>query len=311
MLVDMETYDVIVIGGGAAGLAGAIALARSRRSVLVIDAGEPRNAPAAGVHQFLGHDGITPGELLAKGRAELASYGGIVRHGSAVKAAGGLDGFTVQLEDGDEVGARRLLVTTGVIDELPDVPGLAEHWGSAVLHCPYCHGWEVRDQRIVVLASSPMYVHQALMWSQISNDMTLVLHDQITPDADQARMLANRGVTVRAGRVERVAEDGGRLSGLVVDGEVVPADAVVVGGFMRARSDVLASLGVQTADFMMGETAVATHVPADPLGKTSVPGVYVAGNVTAPSAQVVTSAAAGMMAGAAINGELIMADASA
>jgi len=310
MLVGMDTYDVIVIGGGAAGLAGATALARSRRSVLVIDAGEPRNAPAAGVHQFLGHDGIPPGELLAKGRAELASYGGSVRLASAVKAAGGLDGFTVQLEDGEEVGARRLLVTTGVVDELPDVPGLAEHWGSTVLHCPYCHGWEVRDQRIVVLASSPMYVHQALMWSQISGDVTLLLHDQVSPDADQARMLANRGVIVRPGRVQRVAEADGRLTGLVVDGEVVPADAVVVGGFMRARSDVLTSLGVETADFMMGETAVATHVPADPVGKTALPGVYVAGNVTVPSAQVVTSAAAGMMAGAAINGELIMVDAS-
>ncbi|MBA3782106.1 MAG: hypothetical protein H0X12_09685 [Nocardioides sp.] len=146
--------------------------------------------------------------------------------------------------------------------------------------------------------------------TQWTDDLTLVLHDQPEPDAEQGRMLANRGVRVISGRAEKVAESAGRLTGLVVDGEVVAADAVVVAGFMRARSDVLTSLGLEAVDFKMGEYVAATHVPAEPTGLTAVPGVYVAGNVTDPGAQVIASAAAGLMAGASINMELIMADAS-
>ena len=147
--------DVVVVGGGGAGLSAATVLARSRRSVVVVDAGHPRNAPAAGVHAFLGHDGLPPGELLARGRAELASYGSVVVDGTVVDAVvpTGADRVSVTAADGTRWSARHLVVTTGVVDTLPDVPGLAEHWGTGVIHCPYCHGWEVRDQRVVVWAS--------------------------------------------------------------------------------------------------------------------------------------------------------------
>src|SRR5689334_13038452 len=139
-------YDVAVVGGGAAGLNGALMLARSRRSVAVIDAGEPRNAPAEGVHGLLGREGMPPAELLALGREEVRSYGGHVVTSRVTGAARKDDGFVLALDDGREVRARRLLVTTGLVDELPDVPGLRELWGSDVIHCPYCHGWEVRDK---------------------------------------------------------------------------------------------------------------------------------------------------------------------
>src|SRR5215218_455070 len=154
-----ERYDVVVVGGGAAGLSGAVALARSRRSVLVVDAGQPRNAPADGVHNYLGREGTPPAVLLADGRAELA--------GSVTAARRDEDGdFRVTLDDGREASARRLLVTTGLVDELPELPGLAERWGRDVLHCPYCHGWEVRDQAIGILATGPNAVHQALLFRQ-------------------------------------------------------------------------------------------------------------------------------------------------
>ena len=154
-----QRYDVVVVGGGAAGLSAGVALARARRSVLVIDAGAPRNAPADHnhVHNYLGREGVPPGELLALGRAEVAAYGGQVVSGrvtSAQPVPGG--GFRTQLADGRTVTSRRLLVTTGLVDELPDVPGVAERWGRDVLHCPYCHGWEMRDQALGILATNAM-----------------------------------------------------------------------------------------------------------------------------------------------------------
>jgi len=159
-------YDVVVIGGGAAGLSGALTLARSRRSVLVIDAGEPRNAPAAGVHGFLTRDGMNPQALLEVGRAEVRGYGGHIVDGRVTSASRNGDSFTVSLADGRAVSARRLLVTTGLLDELPEVSGLRERWGRDVLHCPYCHGWEVRDQAVGVLGTGPRAVHQALLFGR-------------------------------------------------------------------------------------------------------------------------------------------------
>ncbi len=197
---DLGAYDVVVVGGGAAGLSGSLMLGRVRRSVLVVDAGEPRNAPASGVHGFLTRDGTNPRELLEAGRAEVRRYGARVLEGrvtSAFPVEGG--GFAVELEDGRRVGARRQLVATGLIDELPDVPGVRERWGRDVLHCPYCHGWEVRDQAIGVLARGPLSVHQALLFRQLSADVTFFSHTMPPPSDEQAERLAARGISVVEG----------------------------------------------------------------------------------------------------------------
>ncbi len=171
-----ETYDVVVVGGGIAGLSGALTLGRARRSVLVVDAGEPRNAPASGVHGYLSRDGVAPAALLEAGRAEVCGYGVQVLDGRVDELASTGSGFTVGLEDGRRVGARRLLVTTGLVDELPDVAGVRERWGRDVLHCPYCHGWEVRDRPLGVLGTSSRAVHQALLFRQWTDDLTLFVH---------------------------------------------------------------------------------------------------------------------------------------
>src|SRR5688500_4772703 len=140
------THDVVIIGGGAAGLSAAVALARSLRSVVVIDAGEPRNAPADGAHNLLGQEGIPPLELLEKGRREAEGYGAECRRDRAVGARRSPIGFEVDLAGGETVQARRMLLATGLVDVLPEVPGVSEFWGKSVLHCPYCHGWEVRGR---------------------------------------------------------------------------------------------------------------------------------------------------------------------
>ena len=304
-----ERYDVVVVGGGAAGLSGALALARARRSVLVVDGGEPRNAPAAEMHNYLGRDGTPPAELLAAGRAEVTGYGGEVVSGQVVGATRDGADFRVTLADGRSVGARRLLVTTGLVDELPDVPGVAQLWGSDVLHCPYCHGWEVRDEPIGVLGTGPMAVHQALMWRQWSADVTLFLHTAPEPGDEEWEQLAARGISVVAGEVARLETAGGRLQGVrLATGELFARSAVVVAPRFTARSAVLESLGLPAEDLEMNGHVVGSAVPAEPSGATAVPGVWVAGNVTTLQAQVISAAAAGLNAGAMINADLIAAD---
>jgi thioredoxin reductase len=309
-----EKYDVVVVGGGAAGLSAALTLARARRSVLVVDAGAPRNAPAGHVHNYLAREGTPPGELLAAGRAEVAGYGGEVVTGS-VTSAQPLDGqedgggFRAVLADGRVVLTRRLLVTTGLVDELPDVPGLAERWGRDVLHCPYCHGWEVRDQAIGVLASGPTAVHQALLFRQWSADVTLFLHTAPAPGQAECEQLAARGITLVDGEVAALEVTDDRLTGVRLrSGELVPCQAVVVGPRFTARADVLTTLGLEPTEQQVDGHVIGSYVPADPTGATAVPGVWVAGNVADLRAQVISAAAAGLNTAAAINADLIAED---
>ncbi len=304
-----ERYDVVVVGGGAAGLSGAMALARARRRVLVVDSGAPRNAPAGHVHNYLGREGTPPAELLAAGRAEVAGYGGELVTGAVTSATREDDGFTVTLTDGRAVHARRLLVTTGLVDELPDVPGVAERWGRDVLHCPYCHGWEVRDQVIGVLATGPMSVHRALLFRQWSADVTVLLHTAPPLGPDEAEQFAARGIACVQGEVAGLEVIDDRLAGVrLASGAVVPLQALVVAPRFPARADVLTSLGLETVEQETNGHVVGSYVPTDAMGATAVPGVWAAGNVTDLKAQVISSAAGGLNAAAALNADLVVED---
>ncbi len=300
-----ESYDVVVVGGGAAGLSGAVTLARSRRSVLVLDAGDPRNAPAGHVHNLFTRDGTPPAQLAEIGRAEVEHYGGRVDSGRVTSLERVGDRF--RLEVGDRgVTARRLLVATGLHDELPDVPGLAQRWGTDVLHCPYCHGWEVRDQQVGVLATSPMAVHQTLLFRQLSPHVTLLQHTGPALTEDEREQLEARGVEVVDGVVVQVESAADGLKGVrLADGSHVPLDALVVAPRFTARAELLAPLGLLPVEVLVGSHVVGTRIEADARGATTVPGVWVAGNVTDVQAQVVTAAASGLAAGAALNGDLI------
>ncbi|WP_233221585.1 NAD(P)/FAD-dependent oxidoreductase [Streptomyces carminius] len=300
-------YDVVVVGGGAAGLGGALALVRARRSVLVIDSGAPRNAPADGVHVYPGHEGTPPARLLATARAEVAGYGGEFLAGTVVAAERrGSGDFRLVLDDGTAVEAARLLVTTGLVDELPPVPGLAERWGRDVLHCPYCHGWEVRDTPIGVLATGPLAVHQALLWRQWSEDVTLFRHTAPEFGDEEYEKLAARGVSVVDGEVTGLEVTGDRLTGVrLAGGRIIPRRALATASRLTARADFLDGLGLKPAEQEWGGQVIGTAIPADPTGATALPGVWAAGNVTSPTEQVVGSAAAGVRAGAAINADLI------
>ena len=294
----MDDYDVVIIGGGAAGLSAALVLARARRTVAVVDAGQPRNAPAAHMQGFLSRDGMAPGALLAVGRDEVAGYGGRVLPGrvETVEEVGRL-GFQVRLAEGSTLMARRLLVTTGLHDEIPDVPGLRERWGRDVLHCPYCHGFEVRDQPLGVLGGSPEAVAHAQLVRQWSSDIVLFPHTDSLTD-DQREQLAARGIGVVDGAVARVAVVDDVLRGVeLADGRAVPRAAVFVRPRFVPNAELLAGLGCALDEGGWPQT--------DPTGRTTVAGVWVAGNLTNPRAQVVTAAGDGSAAAIAINADLV------
>jgi thioredoxin reductase len=303
-----DTADVLVIGGGPAGLSAAVALSRFRRRVVVVDAGSPRNAPADGVHNLITRDGLPPLELQRLGRAEVERYGGVVRAGTATGARRTATGLEVTLEDGDTLTARRLLVATGLRDELPDVQGLRERWGRDVVNCPYCHGWEVRDTAIGVLGTSPVSLHLALLFRQLSDRVVYLPHTGPPLESEQREQLDALGIPVVEGAVERVAVQDDRLAAVVlVDGRSVPVDTLAVAPRAVAHSPALAALGLTTQSHPMGSQVGETYA-CEPGGATAVPGVWVAGNVADVQAQVVSSAAAGLAAGAALNADLVAED---
>lgn len=300
--------DVAVIGGSAAGLAAALQLGRQRRTAIVIDAGEPRNAPASHMHGYLGHEGLPPSQLAAIGRDEVRSYGGEVLDGRVVDVARADDGrFRLVLTGGHAVVARRVLVATGLVDVLPEIEGVAAHWGRDVIHCPFCHGYEVRDRRVVHLVTHEMGLHPAALFRQLTDRYTVVLHDGVALDHPKVVELRAAGVEVVAGPASRVVtgDDGHVAAVELADGTSLVADAVVVSTRFAVRAEAVASLGVQLVDHASGLGAV---VQVDAIGATSVPGVYAAGNVADPSQQVLQAAANGSWVGAMISFSLAEED---
>ncbi|MGW1718791.1 NAD(P)/FAD-dependent oxidoreductase [Streptomyces sp. NPDC002156] len=300
---ESESYEVVVIGGGAAGLSAALVLGRARVRTLVIDAGEPRNAPAAHMQGYLTRDGMAPGEFLAVGRAEVAGYGVELVEDRVVDVVRGED-FTVTLaSDGRTVRARRLVVATGLRDELPEIPGVAEQFGRDVLHCPFCHGWEVRDRAFGVLASTPASVHQALLVARWSEDVTLFLHtvreDELTEE--DRRRLGGAGVTVVPGEVESLTTEADRLSGVrLTNGTTYARETVFVAPRPVPRNALFESLGTE-----LTETPFGTYPKVDATGLTTVPGVWAAGNAIGFGEQVIHAASGGYRAATAIVADLV------
>jgi thioredoxin reductase len=267
------------------------------------------------VHGLLGPDGTPPAELLRTGRAEVRGYGGTVVAGEVAAAAPagpsaeGDPRFTVTLAGGSTLHARRLLVATGLRDVLPDVPGLARHWGHGVVHCPYCHGWEVRGEPIGILAAGPGSVHQALLFRQLTGDLVYFTRGTGL-DAGTRERFAARDIRVVDTPVAAVesAGDGGIAGVRLTGGQVVARRVLVVAPTMQARTEGLGGLRLPMRDLPAG---VGRHFATGPAGSTEVPGVWVAGNATDLTAQVGASAAAGALAAAHLNADLATADTDA
>ncbi len=301
--------DVVIVGGGPAGLAGALTLGRVRRDVLLLDSGEPRNAPSPAMHNFLTRDGTPPAEMRALARAELAEYATVrIRDAAVESIRRQADGtFDIALAGGETVRSRRILLATGVRDELPPIDGLGALWGRAALHCPYCHGYEVRDAPLAVLGATPDRARLALHLTRLSDDVVLCTNGA-EPDPELRALLGDNGVGIHDAPIVRVREEGcaegePHVRIAFADGSTLDRGAIFVHGRMEQRSTLAAELGCARFDDGL--------VDVDDMGRTTVPGVHAAGDMArrasmlGPAAAVIAAAASGMMAAVMLDQDLV------
>lgn len=294
-------YDAIIIGGSYAGLSAAMQLARARRSIAVIDSNTPRNRFAAASHGFFGQDGAAPRAMIAQAREKLLAYPNVrFIDGLAIRAHAIPAGFAIDLAQGDTLEAAKLVLAFGVVDELPDVPGLAGKWGKSVLHCPYCHGYEFKGQRLGVLSVMEKSVHQALMipdWGPT----TFFLNGGAMPDADMLDKLRRRNVSIEPAKVVALEGTETDLSGVrLEDGRVIELDAIFTGSRTRMASGIAEQLGCAFDDGMLGPV-----IRIDAMKMTTVPGVYAAGDIARGMHNATFASADGVMAGTALHQALI------
>ena len=297
-------WDVVVIGGSAAGLSAALMLGRARRRVLVVDGGEPRNRFAAHMQGVLGHDGTDPRQLIATGRVEAARYGVEFLDGFVERVDEHRRGLTVTTLVGQVLWCRALIAASGIEDRLPDIPGLAERWGASVLHCPYCHGWEVQDRRLGVLGTVPMGLHQAELVRQWSDQVVFFTAGAGELDAVTEARLRGRGIELVASPVVEITGD--RDVGLGVrtaDGAIVAVHALFTVGRPQPRDGFLMGLRLDRTD-----TPLGSFVKVDATGRTSHDRIWAAGNVADPAQNVPMAISSGAMAGAMANMTLVHDD---
>jgi thioredoxin reductase len=294
--------DVAIIGGGVAGLSAALVLGRSRRRTVLIDAGEPRNAPSPGVHSFFSRDGMLPSDLLRVGREQLEPYDSFQLRRGRVSAAERVgDGFHVHLDDGGVVAARRVVLALGVVDQLPEIEGLRERWGHGVFHCPYCHGWEMRDRPLAVLGNGGEGVRLARLATGWTRDVVLCTNGPAAFGEEERALRDRSGIAVRERRVAKIEGEGKGVSGVVFEGgEVLPRGGVLVRPPVRQRSELPAALGCA-----LTEQGV---IRTDEDGRTSVPGAFAVGDCASPSLLQQVAAGVGQATRAAIvlNNELLL-----
>ncbi len=307
-------YDVVVVGGGSAGLSAALVLGRSRRRTLVVDSGEPRNAPSSGVHGFFSRDGIPPQELLEIGREQLEAYPSVEVRSARVTGTSGENGdFEVILDDGALVRARKLLLATGVVDELPEKPGFEELWGRGVYHCPYCHGWEVRDRALAVLNSGEGAAQRAAFIRNWSRDLVLLTDGPANLNEEGLRTLRALDIPVREERISYLEGDpGGAVGGLrrihFEDGSSLEREGLFYVPPQRQGTELAKMLGCEIV--ALGQAPAG--VKSDPTTReTTVAGVYVAGDAGNAVQSALLAAASGANAAFFVNHSLVAEEVAA
>ncbi|WEK52382.1 MAG: NAD(P)/FAD-dependent oxidoreductase [Candidatus Kaistia colombiensis] len=294
-------YDAIIIGGSYAGLSAAMQLARAGRAISVIDSNAPRNRFAAASHGFFGQDGAAPRAMIAQAREKLLAYPDVhFVNGTAIHAHAIPGGFAIDLGMGDTLQAAKLVLAFGVVDELPDLPGLAGKWGKSVLHCPYCHGYEFKARRLGVLNVMEKSAHQALMipdWGPT----TFFLNGGAMPDAGTLEKLRRRNVSIEPAKIVALEGTEKDLSGVrLEDGRVVDLDAIFTGSRTRMASPIAEQLGCAFDEGLLGPV-----IRTDAMKMTTVPGVYAAGDIARGMHNATFASADGVMAGTALHQALV------
>ncbi|MCP1644930.1 thioredoxin reductase [Pseudomonas citronellolis] len=291
-------YDVIIVGGSYSGISAGLQLARARRKILVIDAGQRRNRFANHSHGFLGQDGRDPGTIASEARAQLLAYPTVEWLSQpAVQAKAGDGGFVVTIENGEQFATRRLILATGVVDELPEVPGLSERWGQRVFHCPYCHGYELHGGQIGVLAASPLAIHHALMLPDWGPTI-LFLNEVFEPDADQLANLTRRGVTVVA---EPVLSVGGEQADVTLaSGRVIKLAGLFTQPRTRMGSPLAAQLGCELEAGPTGD-----FIKVNAMRETNMSGVFACGDAAIGAGNVAIAVGDGARTGCAAHQSLM------
>lgn len=305
--MDKNRCDALIVGGSFAGLSAAMQLARANRAVCVIDTGTPRNRFAAASHGFFGQDGMAPAEMLATARAKVAAYPSVrFVDGAAVTAAAEETGFAVTLADGRRLHSRRLVLAFGLADTLPDIPGVQDRWGKTVIHCPYCHGFEFLGQPLGVLSVMPLSTHQAQLIPEWG-PTTFFLNGGAMPDSETLASLAQRRVTIEPAPVTALEGETPRLDGVrLADGRLVPVSALYVAPRTSFQSDIAHRLGCAIEDGPFGPI-----LTTDATKRTSVPGVFAAGDITRAMHNATLASADGVMAGASVHQSLVFPTATA
>jgi len=296
-------YDVIIVGASFAGASAAMQLVRARRKVLMIDAGQPRNRYAAAAHGFLAQDGVAPHLIIATAIEQLLAYPDFeLVVCQAEHAAAQTQGISVRLEDGRSFTASRLILATGVRDELPDIPGLQQRWGQTVVHCPYCHGYEVRDRPLGVIATTPLSAHQAIMlpdWGPT----TYFTQGAFEPEENELALMQRRGVQIERTPVIEVLGSAPEIDAVRLgDGRTLVIGALFVGPRVHMSSPLAVQLGCTFEQGPMGP-----HIQIDGTQQTSVRHVFAAGDAAAAFHNATFAAASGVMAGVSAHRSLIMA----
>lgn len=301
-------WDVVIVGGGAAGLSAALILARARRRILVLDGDEPRNRFAPHMHGVLSRDGYSPLDLVADGRREVRAVDGVIESARVVSVTRQGNGtFELETERGERFQSSRLIVATGVSDRLPDIPGLAEQWGRGAVSCPYCDGYEARDKRVGVLLGTQAGQHKAQMLRAYTPEVTVLAGLVGTLPDDDLRALAARGIGVDTREIASVVSEGDRLTGVqFVDGASLDLEVLFVESVIAPHDELLRQLGAERTESPFGSWTVT-----DATFRTSIPGVFAIGNVANPAALVPVAMGAGVVAATTINSELIAADVAA
>ena len=281
----MKNYDVVIVGGGSAGLSAALLLGRSRRRVLVSDTGKTRNAVAQESHGFFTRDGTSPAELVRIGREQLRPYETVELYSAGVKAAKAQSkGFEIKLDDETRIACRKLLLASGVVDEMPEIEGFKELWGKSIFNCPYCHGWEVRDQPLALYGG----IELAELLKGWSDDLVLCT-DGATLSEDESRLLSKNNIAIREERIVRVEEKNGQLENIVfANGETLARKAIFIRPKQQQHSALAKQLGCEFSD--------SGTVKVDDFGQTSVPGVYAGGDMINPMQHISFAVSRGALA---------------